>query len=85
METTHHFFKDHYEFILDAWHIALLALLIFFFNLFKGVQIGLVIACAAVLIWVFHFRANGEPPCGSEVSGEPVARGRGGFEAQSED
>ena len=82
METTHSFFEDHYELILDVWHIALLAALIFFFNLVTGVQIGLAIACGVALIWVFHLRANGEPPCGSEVSGEPVARGRGGFEPE---
>ncbi|HEX4003873.1 MAG TPA: hypothetical protein VHX36_14580 [Candidatus Acidoferrales bacterium] len=82
METTHNFFRDHYEFILDVCYIALLASLIFFFNLFKGVQIGLVIACALTFIWVLHFQAGGEPPCGSEVSGEPVARSRGGFEPE---
>jgi MFS superfamily sulfate permease-like transporter len=75
-----HFFRDHYEFVLDAWHIALLACLIFFMNLFKGVQIGLVIACSLVLVWIFHSRGTDEPPCGAGVSGEPVARRKAGFD-----
>lgn len=85
METTHSFFTDHYQFILDVWHIALLAFLIFFLHLHTQVQIGLLIACALVFIWIFHLRADGEPPCGSDLGGEPVARGRGGFEPHVRD
>ena len=76
-----HFAIDHYEFILDAWYIVLLAGLIFFLNISTGVQIGLLIASAVALIWALHTGAN-EAPCGSEVSGEPVARSKGSFQAQ---
>lgn len=75
-----HFALDHYEFILDVWYIALLAMLIFFLNLSKDVQIGLLIASAVALIWVLHTgREPHDAPCGSEVNGEPVSRGKGGF------
>jgi len=76
-----HFLADHYEFILDAWHIILLAGIIFFLNISKGVQVGLLIASAVALIWALHTGTN-EAPCGSEVSGEPVARSKGGFQAR---
>lgn len=76
-----HFFADHYEFILDAWHIALLAALIFFLNISTGVQIGLLAACAAAMIWVLHTGAiPDDAPCGWDVKGEPVARSRGGLQ-----
>jgi hypothetical protein len=75
-----HFVLDHYEFILDVWYIALLAMVIFFLNLSKSVQIGLLIACGVAMIWALHTGGGAEePPCGSEVSGEPVARSKGGF------
>jgi MFS superfamily sulfate permease-like transporter len=74
------FFKRHYEFELDVFYIALLAFLIFFMHLFRGVQIGLVIASALVLVWILHARDTDDRPCGADVSGEPVARHRGGFD-----
>lgn len=76
------FLTRHFELVLDIFYIAVLAFLIFFFNLFTGVQIGLVIACAVVLVWILHARGAQDPPCGWGVSGEPVARGRGGFEPE---
>jgi MFS superfamily sulfate permease-like transporter len=74
------FVVRHYEFFLDVSYIVLLALLIFFMNLFSGVQIGLAIACAVVLVWVLHSRDTDKRPCGAEVSGEPISRSRGGFQ-----
>jgi MFS superfamily sulfate permease-like transporter len=64
----------HYEFVLDVFYVALLAFLIFFMHLFTGVQIGLAIACAVVLVWILHARDTDTRPCGADVSGEPVAR-----------
>jgi hypothetical protein len=75
-----HFLKDHYKLILEAWHIALLTFLIFFMNLPRGVQIGLVIACSLVLVWVFHAGGANDQPAGAGVSGEPIARHRVGFD-----
>jgi MFS superfamily sulfate permease-like transporter len=74
------FFKRHYELELDVFYIALLTLLIFFLHLFRGVQIGLVIACALVLVWILHTRDTDDRPCGADVSGEPVARHRSGID-----
>ena len=74
------FLVRHYEFFLDVWYIVLLALLIFFMHLFKGVQIGLAIASALVFVWILHARDTDQRPCGADVSGEPVARHRGGFD-----
>jgi MFS superfamily sulfate permease-like transporter len=74
------FFTRHYEIVLDVFYIAVLAFLIFFMHLFKGVQIGLVIACALVLAGILHSGGTDERPCGADVSGEPVARRRGGFD-----
>jgi MFS superfamily sulfate permease-like transporter len=75
------FLVRHYELELDIFYIAVLAFLIFFMHLFTGVQIGLVVACALVLVWILHARDTDQRPCGAEVSGEPVSRSRGGFQA----
>jgi MFS superfamily sulfate permease-like transporter len=74
------FLVRHYELELDVFYIAVLAFLIFFLNLFRGVQIGLVIATAVVLVWILHSRDGDDRPCGADVSGEPVARHRGSFD-----
>ncbi|HTZ99243.1 MAG TPA: hypothetical protein VMB02_02860 [Candidatus Aquilonibacter sp.] len=71
------FFTRHYELELDLFHIALVAFLIFFFNLVKGVQIGLAVAVALVFVWMFHALGRNEPPCGSDFGGQPIARMRG--------
>jgi hypothetical protein len=75
------FFVRHYDFILDVFHIALFAFLIFFMHFARGVQIGSLIVAALVVTWLFNAHRPDEAPCGSEVSGEPVARSRGGFAA----
>ena len=72
------FVVRHYEFVLDVFYVALLAFLVFFMHLFKGVQIGLAIACALVVVAILHTRDTDKRPCGADVSGEPVARSRGG-------
>lgn len=77
-----HFFREHYEAVLDAFFIAVVTFIVFVLNLHKGVQIGLAIACALVLIWGFHSRGADDRPCGADVSGEPVARSKGGFPLQ---
>lgn len=74
------FLVRHYEMELDVFYIALLAFLIFFMHLFTGVQIGLVVACALVLVWILHSRDTDRRPCGADVSGEPVVRSRGRFD-----
>ncbi len=71
------FVVRHYEFFLDVFYVALLALLIFFMHLFKGVQIGLTVACALVVVGILHSGDPDKRPCGADVSGEPVARSRG--------
>ena len=71
------FVVRHYEFLLDVFYVALLAFLVFFMHLFKGVQIGLAIACALAVVGILHTRDTDKRPCGADVSGEPVARSRG--------
>lgn len=76
------FFRDHYEAVLDLFFIAIVTFIIFFLNIHRNVQIGLAIACALALIWGFHSRGADDRPCGADVSGEPVARSKGGFPPQ---
>jgi MFS superfamily sulfate permease-like transporter len=68
------FLVRHYELELDVFYVALLAFLVFFLHLFKGVQIGLAIACALVVVGILHSRDADQRPCGADVRGEPVAR-----------
>lgn len=82
MEREPNFFRDHYEAVLDVCFIAIVTFIVFFLNLHTRVQIGLAIACALVFIWGFHSHGADDRPCGADVSGEPVARSKGGFHPQ---
>jgi MFS superfamily sulfate permease-like transporter len=79
MDREPHFFRDHYEAVLDVCFIAVVTFIIFFLNIHRGVQIVLAIACALVLIGGFHSPGADDRPCGADVSGEPIARSKGGF------
>jgi hypothetical protein len=69
----------HYEVMLTASHIALMAGFIFMMHLSRAVQIGSFIASALVFGWIFHMRGSGEPPCGADIGSEAIARPRPGF------
>jgi hypothetical protein len=74
------FFVRNYRVILEVWFIAVIAFVIFFMHFARAVQIGSLIVAAALFIWIFSAGNPDDPPAGAEVSGEPVARSRGGFQ-----
>ena len=75
------FFVKHYKLVWDVCFIALMAFIIFFMHFTRPAQIGALIVAAVLFIWIFNAGSSDEHPSGSEVSGEPVARSRGGFHA----
>jgi len=73
------FFVKHYRIVLEVCFIALMAFVIFFMKFARGAQIGALVVAAALFVWIFNAGSPDEHPSGSEVSGEPIARSRGGF------
>jgi membrane protein implicated in regulation of membrane protease activity len=84
MEERHNFLTDHFEVFLIAAYIALMAMVIFFLALTTGFQIGLFIASALILVWMLHQHRSDEPPCGSNIGGEGIARPMPGHEVPKE-
>jgi hypothetical protein len=80
MEERHDFFTDHYPILLVVAYIALMAMVIFFLAIPTGLQIGLFIASALVLLWMLHQRGSEDPPCGANIGAESIARPRPGYE-----
>jgi len=73
------FFTEHYEGLLIATYIALMALVIFFMNLHTIFQIVLLIASGLVLGWMLHQHRTDEPPCGGDIGAESIGRPRPGY------
>jgi len=80
----HGFFADHYEVILIASNIALMAMVIFFLALSTTFQIVLLIASALSLAFMLRSGRSDEPPCGASMGFEGIARPRPGFESRKE-
>jgi hypothetical protein len=80
----HDFFSDHYEVMLIASNIALMAMVIFFMALSTAFQIVLLIASALSLAFMLRSGRSDEPPCGASIGFEGIARPRPGFELRKE-
>lgn len=83
MEERRTVLTEHYEILLIVVYILLMAMVIFFLAIPKGLQIGLVVASALVLIWMLHQHWADEPPCGSNIGGEGIDRPRAGHSIPS--